>query len=80
MDDIDRRIKDYLIEHLKFEIDSIKNTLEIRVFLEHKEGLNISQATIHHQILVLDDVLDEDTANCRYASKEYVEENFAFKE
>lgn len=80
MDDIEIRIKEYLTEHLKFEIDANKNEIEFRVYLEHREGFNISQTPIHHQILVLDDVLDEDTANTRYATKEYVEENFAFKE
>jgi hypothetical protein len=50
------------------------------MFLEYEEEQRITHAPISSGIVVLEDVMDVDTADNRFATKDYVEDNFQWKE
>lgn len=80
MDDIDSRIKEHIKEHLKFDIDVNKDGFKFRAYLKYSDKKKETESTIYAQDVVFDNLLDEDTADNRYATKEYVEDNFQYKE
>jgi hypothetical protein len=79
MDEFDNRIKQHLQEHLKLEFNYDRG-IEYRMFLEYEEEQRITHAPISSGIVVLEDVMDVDTADNRFATKDYVEDNFQWKE